>query len=465
MLNLKYTGYFFTTLWLLINLSACHNSTVVKKASKSQVSSAVIKKLIALGEHFENAKKDSMPGIAKQLYSINGATGDPTALFYAEILESKYYWESVDYKKAMQLALKSLADAEKWKINKALPEIYAVMGNVHKENHNYKLAFEDADQGVAAARATKDTANLISLLGLKAMFVRGLSQNKNESPLTDSSTRLQFRALRIAESNPAYEILRIRFYDNISQHYIDVAKYDTSIYYANKGIALALKHNQQRSLTFGYTWLGTALYNKGQTEMGMYYMKKALHTAQSIKQPFRMMEIDDYISRSYAASSNYRESNTYLKKARALHDSLQILSNEKQLSELQIKYETAKKDKEILVLSEETQTRKTQLLWILVGVAIFVVFLVILLFQYRVIRNNGRIIKDSLNAKNKALNDIAYIQSHHLRKPVASILGLMNVIKAEDYHAEKDVLEKMEQATLQLDERIKAINEHTQIPL
>lgn len=455
----------FIFLYIITDLSACRKPDQGTQNPIAQRSTPQIEKLIASGKKFESIEKDSLPLITKKLYHIYQFSGDKTALIYSELFESEYYWHSAEYEAGMQQALKSLNDAEKWKITRAVSEIYDVMGNLHKESGNYKLGIEDANNAIAAAKLNKDTSQIIADLGLKASFVHGLSIEKRELPSQDSSTRLQFEALKMAESKPDYEQLRIRFYDNIAQHYLEAGKYDSTIFYVNKGIRLALKYSQQRSLTYSYTWLGESLYFKGRKNTGLYYLDKALQIAKAIRQPFRVMEIYECYNKCYLSSGDYKLASRYFNIARAVRDSIQLLSNEKQIGELQIKYETAKKDEEIVILNNEEHRKNIQLEWTLACAAVFAIFMVILFFQFRVIRHRNHLIKASNDRLNKSLNDIAYIQSHHLRKPVANILGLINVIKSDDYKAKKDCLHKMEEAALELDEKIHAINTHTQINL
>ncbi|SDF47611.1 PAS domain S-box-containing protein [Mucilaginibacter pineti] len=63
--------------------------------------------------------------------------------------------------------------------------------------------------------------------------------------------------------------------------------------------------------------------------------------------------------------------------------------------------------------------------------------------------------EEKVLAQNRSLEEIAWIQSHELRRPVASIMGVMNVIKEGAYQAEREDLEMLEKAVLELDERIK----------
>ena len=64
--------------------------------------------------------------------------------------------------------------------------------------------------------------------------------------------------------------------------------------------------------------------------------------------------------------------------------------------------------------------------------------------------------------QNEALREIAYLQSHELRKPVASILGLMQLLKMESSEPDSEVLKMMEKAVAELDQTIHQIVRNTE---
>lgn len=64
--------------------------------------------------------------------------------------------------------------------------------------------------------------------------------------------------------------------------------------------------------------------------------------------------------------------------------------------------------------------------------------------------------------QNESLRQIAYIQSHELRRPAASIMGLMNLIKMDDYNATREELLMLETAVNELDEKIRLIVSYTE---
>jgi len=69
-------------------------------------------------------------------------------------------------------------------------------------------------------------------------------------------------------------------------------------------------------------------------------------------------------------------------------------------------------------------------------------------------------LKQRVFEQKQALTKIAFIQSHEVRRPVASILGLMNVFKASDYVVSREELLMMEQAVNELDDKIREIVNH-----
>lgn len=64
---------------------------------------------------------------------------------------------------------------------------------------------------------------------------------------------------------------------------------------------------------------------------------------------------------------------------------------------------------------------------------------------------------------NKLLMNISNVQSHEFRGPVASLLGIMNIIREDSYMAPREYLEMMDETIKKLDEKIHLIVEYTQI--
>ncbi len=68
--------------------------------------------------------------------------------------------------------------------------------------------------------------------------------------------------------------------------------------------------------------------------------------------------------------------------------------------------------------------------------------------------NERKLNEEKLKQQNQVLGRIAEIQSHEYRGPVANIIGLLELIEAEDYHVAKDYLIMLQKAVKNLDEKI-----------
>lgn len=65
--------------------------------------------------------------------------------------------------------------------------------------------------------------------------------------------------------------------------------------------------------------------------------------------------------------------------------------------------------------------------------------------------------EDMVAAQEQSLRQIALIQSHELRRPVASILGLMSLLKIDGHAENIPEIELLERAVAELDEKIKLV--------
>ena len=71
--------------------------------------------------------------------------------------------------------------------------------------------------------------------------------------------------------------------------------------------------------------------------------------------------------------------------------------------------------------------------------------------------NEKKLQEKIIKNQSKSLSIIAQFQSHQVRQPVSSILGIMNLIKEENYLPKKEYLVGLENATMQLDIVIQSI--------
>ncbi|MFD0989061.1 tetratricopeptide repeat protein [Mariniflexile jejuense] len=138
-------------------------------------------------------------------------------------------------------------------------------------------------------------------------------------------------------------------YNNIGTVYLEDKK-DTlnGIKYLQRSLAVKENLNDKNNLLFQYTNISSLLANLKRFQEANMYLDKAFKMAKQSENKLELAEIYEVYSKIYEGKKDYAESLKYYKLHKKINDTLLGIGNKKAVEEIKTKYETAKKEKQII---------------------------------------------------------------------------------------------------------------------
>ncbi|HRE79141.1 MAG TPA: tetratricopeptide repeat protein [Flavobacterium sp.] len=182
--------------------------------------------------------------------------------------------------------------------------------------------------------------------------------------------------------------------NNVGGVYYYMEKIDSALIYFKQAIKLEHSIKNYAGLASSYNNIGDVyLYKENYLEAKKNFDSAFVYAKKS-KSAFDIENTYNYYALLYEAKNDYKKANEYHNLKNQFRDSIQKLSNIKQLQELETKYQTAKKDTEIaqnraeLAENELKIKQKNTIIFGSLGFAFVLGLLGYLLYNQQKIKNN-----------------------------------------------------------------------------
>ncbi len=365
---------------------------------------------------------------------------------------------------------------------------YHRLGNKAKTLENYL-------QGLEFAEASNDTSFLLVVLN-------NLGDSYNTYAEYERAEFYLERALSIAgEKNFKPDLLRIHL--NLANVYTNIGKTDLALEFYQKALELnkvvrpdtppfqiiynlgelylkldefekarssfmeslqyCMDMNIPIGLYFNYTGLGQVSEATSKPEDAIEWYEKALEVAESLGQTPFIAQLNERLYAINKSLGNSQKALTALENFKAMSDSLNTLDTESTLADLESRLEL-KRQTDINALLEEKQTQQENQLAlrkILIIAAIVVITLLITLYYFSIqIGRERKKINSVLRTQKEELEDLDAnknkffaVVAHDLRSPLASMQGILQLIRQSEMSIEEirklsDELEPMLQKNI-----------------
>jgi serine phosphatase RsbU (regulator of sigma subunit)/tetratricopeptide (TPR) repeat protein len=155
---------------------------------------------------------------------------------------------------------------------------------------------------------------------------------------------------------------------------------DSILYYANKSIEMSKEIDNSDFLVSSYKCLGTAYFHLKQTHKAIENAELGLELAKKIKRPILAHVLLNDLQEMYEEIGDYKSQAKALKEYININDTINNVEIKKSFNELETKYETEKKEKEIVLLNEKDKKRSI-FIYSTLTVAVLLLMLTLVLYN------------------------------------------------------------------------------------
>ena len=284
----------------------------------------------------------------------------------------RYHSFAGDYEKAAQYYLRAMKTAEKAGEAQALEYAMNNFAVLNMQIKNYEKGIETFEKLLQMARAKGDKkAEIEYLLNLATAYGEhgDLEQSERYLKSVYSSPDAELFYRTVAANN-------LSFVCNRSGRYLEAERYARWAINSWKNL-----HNVQLYLQ-SLTNLANSLIGQKRFREAKPVSEKLISLARTNHFKQEMVDGLGNLAAIYEGLGHYRSALRYQKEYAAKKDSLLIEDNLRQINELQVKYETEKKEKEIAFRKRQLHTAKLWLRFLAVVVFLIVGFSALLARLY-----------------------------------------------------------------------------------
>ena len=367
---------------------------------------------------------------------------------------SHYYEEESDFANALEYLSKAANIYEAENQQKRLSQCYSSYGGIYKTLGDYEQALNYMFKALSIKEAIHDQRGIsivfsniggVYLLTLKYAearnyFIKALAidrENDDQEGIAYNLTRLGV----LNQKTNNFDIALVYFDSALTLSRHLNFRIDESILLGNIGSTLATQHKYEESLSYLFSALklkteldrvGSAAHSCNDICETYLYMENPREAKKFALQAIELatdVDIDQLRFGLYLLAEceyelgNYQSAYDHLMKSNVLKDSLFSNESEARMNELEVKYQTEKKEDEIQILLHEKQAAEFRRNTYIVAGLISLVFLFLLYHRQRYIsRKNKQLLHKEQEIDRMKSRFFANI-SHEFRTPLTLILG------------------------------------------
>ena len=371
--------------------------------------------LIALGEHYSGRDLERALLYLQEALVISTENNYKKGIAGSYLYQGRSYYYKDQYGIAFEYLEKARKLYEELQDKNGLANYHFATGSINAIIGNHLNAIQDFQAVIAYSDALDDQA----LKSVGYMSLGGLHINRKEASLAIGYLN---EALSLAlETGNQGMVANVM--TNIGQAHELTGKPDSAIHFMERGLKIRKQLQEERGIASSGLIMGKTLISMGHypeaIEMLRYSeslfsnlnddtgisialmrlslalafsgktaeaKKEAVHAlalARNIRNPSLTVEAYAALASIYAHTDNFEDAYNYTLMVNHLRDSLAEANKERIISELEMRFQTARKDDRIMLLEAQNEVQRQNNILLTVSIAALAAILLLILILYR----------------------------------------------------------------------------------
>jgi len=384
------------------------------KNGKPKMSSAAyradtirINRYLYTARSFQTENYDSLLIYSQKALKLALKIADLPFISKSVQLLGRYYMMKEDYPSATKWFLQSLSIEEKLNHSRRIADLNDELGIVYYYQEIFSKSLAYSSAALAEYEKEHDTLNMAKVnshLGNLYSSREFCEQRTTQQKKEDFTKAIQYLEKTIQLCSLInYKPLIINSYVNIAAVYNKLRKPEKALVYLNQAVDYYRTTNNLSRLAGSLHTLGITYYKLKQYDKSIKSYEESLELSKDNKYTEGIQYLYESMAQTYEAARDYKNAYYCYIKYMTIKDSINALEKSKELFELETRYQSEKKEIEILKLTSEKR-EKNMILNALLG--LIVMLAVTGYFFVKNIRNKKLIAEQTIEIKERQIQEL-----------------------------------------------------------